>query len=124
MKKLTLTCTVTGKQTTYTSEEYIAKRIEKAGSLENLIATYVCRDAGKAHKKVAKPIVKQEDKTFNGKKILDSTPKEHRGYQYNWKNKVAQIENGVWHYYTDGVLTGTSKDTKIGSANRDDKDNN
>ena len=68
MKKLTLTCTVTGKQTTYTSEEYIQKRIDRAGSLEKLMATYVSRDAGKVLKK-SKPVNKQTDKTFNGQRI-------------------------------------------------------
>ena len=41
---LTLTCKVSGKVTVYTAPEYIKKCIEKWGSLENLIANYVCRE--------------------------------------------------------------------------------
>jgi hypothetical protein len=74
VKKLTLTCNVTGKQVTYTSEEYIAKRIAKAGSLEELIKTYVCRDANKADKKPtnksASKYSAREERTWGGKKIL------------------------------------------------------
>jgi hypothetical protein len=61
MKKLTLTCNVTGKQVTYTSEAYIAKRLEQAGSLENLLNSYVSRE-GKAIKK-GKPSSAPVEKT-------------------------------------------------------------
>lgn len=41
---LVLTCTVTGKTVKYTAKAYIEKCIAKAGSLDNLRATYVCRE--------------------------------------------------------------------------------
>ena len=66
LKKLTLKCNATGKEVTYTSPEYIAKRIEKAGSLEELIKTYVCREAKSSAKgpKIGR--------TWNGKEIMSS----------------------------------------------------
>lgn len=44
---LTLKCTVTGKEVTYTAADYIKGRIEKAGSLELLRSTYVSKGANK-----------------------------------------------------------------------------
>lgn len=43
---LTLTCIITKKENTFSDIDYIKKRIEKAGGLENLYKTYVCK-AGK-----------------------------------------------------------------------------
>ena len=45
-----ITCTVSGVTKTYTSEEYINGKIDRFGGLENLIKTYVCRDAKRALK--------------------------------------------------------------------------
>jgi hypothetical protein len=45
-----ITCTVSGVTKTYTSEEYINGKLDRFGGLENLIKTYVCRDAKKALK--------------------------------------------------------------------------
>ena len=42
-EKITLKCTVTGELVTYRGWDYISKRIEKAGSLEILEKTFVCR---------------------------------------------------------------------------------
>lgn len=43
LQKITLKCTVTGELVTYRGWDYISKRIEKAGSLEILEKTFVCR---------------------------------------------------------------------------------
>ena len=45
-----ITCTVSGVTKTYTSEEYINGKLDRFGGLENLIKTYVCRDAKRALK--------------------------------------------------------------------------
>ena len=45
-----ITCTVSGVTKTYTSEEYINGKLDRFGGLENLIKTYVCRDAKRAMK--------------------------------------------------------------------------
>ena len=45
-----ITCTVSGVTKTYTSEEYINGKIDRFGGLENLLKTYVCRDAKRAMK--------------------------------------------------------------------------
>jgi len=47
---LVLTCTVTGKSVKYTSAAYIEKCIDRAGSLEKLIATYVSREGRRQSK--------------------------------------------------------------------------
>lgn len=117
LKKLTLKCTVTGKEVTYTSAEYIAKRIAKAGSLENLLATYVSREANKVTKK--HKTVKQTDKTFNGRRILDDTPK-NVPLGSNWKTKEARPEGDKIVFYTDGIKTGEMKrDIPLGRADSD-----
>jgi hypothetical protein len=43
---LVLTCTKTGKVMKYTDPAYIKSRIDKAGSLQNLLDTYVSRGSG------------------------------------------------------------------------------
>ena len=113
MKKLTLTCTVTGKQTTYTSEEYIQKRIDRAGSLENLMATYVSRYANKVSKK-DKVVIKQTDKTFNGKRILDtnvaSVPTD---------SKRVELHDGKYVFFSGKTKTGEMiSNSHIGAANK------
>ena len=45
-----ITCTVSSVTKTYTSEEYINGKLDRFGGLENLIKTYVCRDAKRALK--------------------------------------------------------------------------
>lgn len=42
---LTLKCTVTGKENVFTDPDYIKQRIERAGGLEKLLSTYVCKAA-------------------------------------------------------------------------------
>ena len=42
-----ISCTVSGQVKTYTLEAYINKKIDKFLTLENLLATYVCKDAKK-----------------------------------------------------------------------------
>jgi len=113
MNKLTLTCTVTGKQTTYTSEEYIQKRIDKAGSLDKLMATYVSRDAGKVLKK-NKPLIKQTDKTFNGQRILDNkvtaVPSD---------SKRVELHDGKYVFFSGKTKTGEMvSNSHIGTANK------
>ena len=57
-----ITCTVSGVTKTYTSEEYINGKIDRFGGLENLLKTYVCRDAKKAVKGAGKTSVVIGDK--------------------------------------------------------------
>jgi hypothetical protein len=45
---LVLTCTKTGKVVKYSDPAYIKARIDKAGSLENLLKTFVSRGSGSA----------------------------------------------------------------------------
>ena len=47
-KKITLTCTVTGKQTIWTNQQIIQKKIDEFGSLEAFMAQYVSRGANKS----------------------------------------------------------------------------
>jgi hypothetical protein len=51
---LTLTCTVSGNQVVYSNPDYIKKRIEKAGSLEALLKSYVSKE-GKSQQKSSQP---------------------------------------------------------------------
>jgi len=54
---LKLTCTVSGKIVTYTSEDYVKKKLEKyGGSLERLRKEFVCRDAKLAEKEAIKKV--------------------------------------------------------------------
>ena len=48
LQKITLKCTVTGELVTYRGWDYISKRIEKAGSLEILEKTFVCRKGARS----------------------------------------------------------------------------
>ena len=61
--KITLTCTITGKQTTWLNRALIQKAIDKHGSLEAFMAQYVSRGAKKkdvpVKAKVIKPILEQ-----------------------------------------------------------------
>ena len=54
-----ITCTVSGVTKTYTSEKYINGKLDRFGGLENLIKTYVCRDAKRALK--GKPEKKKDE---------------------------------------------------------------
>lgn len=49
-----ITCTISGQVKTYTSEEYINGKIDRFGGLDQLRASYVCRDAKKAVKGASK----------------------------------------------------------------------
>lgn len=49
-KTRTLTCRITGKQL-YASKDYFKKKVEAAGSEENLHNTYICREAKSLAKK-------------------------------------------------------------------------
>lgn len=62
-KKLTLTCTVTGKQTTWTNQSIIQSKIDKFGSLEAFVAQYKCKGAGNA--KTIKPVIVSPGKEQN-----------------------------------------------------------
>jgi len=95
LKKITLKCTVTGKEVTYTSAEYIAKRIAKAGSLEHLIKTFVCKEAKSAGK------APKLGRTWGGKEIISSA-----------KPAVEEPDNSVKPEMTH--YTWTDKDGCIG----------
>ena len=56
---ITLTCTVTGKQVTWTNKAIIDQKIKQYGSLDNFKANYVCREA-KASKAVKKPLLMKQ----------------------------------------------------------------
>ena len=49
-----ITCTISGQVKTYTSEEYINGKIDRFGGLDQLRASYVCRDAKRAVKGASK----------------------------------------------------------------------
>ena len=51
-----ITCTISGQVKTYTSEEYINGKIDRFGGLDQLRASYVCRDAKKAVKGASKEV--------------------------------------------------------------------
>jgi hypothetical protein len=67
---LTLKCTVTGKEVTYTAAEYIKGRIEKAGSLELLRSTYVSKGANKP--KDGAPAAKST-RSWKGEEVIKKT---------------------------------------------------
>jgi hypothetical protein len=67
---LTLTCTVTGDSVVYSDPEYIKGRIEKAGSLETLVKTYVSK-AGKRQLNGAKPA--KQGRSWKGSEIIQPT---------------------------------------------------
>jgi hypothetical protein len=61
-KKLLLTCTITGKQVTWTNQKIIQAKIDQFGSLEAFTAQYQSKGAGKAVKvkaQIIKPILEQ-----------------------------------------------------------------
>lgn len=117
MNKLTLKCNVTGKEVTYTSAEYIAKRIEKAGSLEKLIATYVCREAGKAAKKAPKIVTKSNIE-------VDESTKGNVFEKYDSKEEIvsqrAELHNDKYVFYTNNKKTGQMFTSTVGvNPNKD-----
>jgi hypothetical protein len=117
MNKLTLKCNVTGKEVTYTSAEYIAKRIEKAGSLEKLIATYVCRDAGKAAKKAPKIVTKSNIE-------VDESTKGNVFEKYDSKEQIvsqrAELHGDKYVFYTNNKKTGHMFTNTVGvNPNKD-----
>lgn len=60
--KVTLTCTITGKQTVWTNKKIIQAKIDQFGSLEAFMAQYTARGAGKTPKVKAsfiKPILQK-----------------------------------------------------------------
>jgi len=60
-KKIVLTCTVSGKQTTWTNQSIIQKKIDEHGSLEVFMAQYVSKGANKSvAQKVQEPKVMKE----------------------------------------------------------------
>ena len=74
--KITLTCTITGKQTTWLNRALIQKAIDKHGSLEAFMAQYVSRGAKKnadvvVKAKIIKPILEQ------GKRLGEMTRSEY-----------------------------------------------
>lgn len=56
--KLILTCTITGKQVTWTNKNIIAAKIAEFGSLEAFVAQFKCRGAGKPVRSVAADVTK------------------------------------------------------------------
>lgn len=67
-KTTKLTCIVTGKQLLAT-KEYYARKVEKAGSEEELHRSYVCREA--------KNMIKQGTSVDRVREILDVEPEKH-----------------------------------------------
>jgi Flp pilus assembly secretin CpaC len=103
MNKLTLKCIVTGKEVTYTSAEYIAKRIERAGSLEKLIASYVSRDAGKASKKLKKVEPKADIE-------IDESTKDNVFVKYDTAEKItsqrAELHGDKYVFFRNNKKVG------------------
>lgn len=61
-KKITLTCTVTGKTVTWTNQKIIQAKIDKYGSLEAFQAQYTSKGANKKEKvraRFIKPVLEQ-----------------------------------------------------------------
>lgn len=86
---LKLTCSVSGKVVTYTSAEYVKKKLEKfGGSLERLHKEFVCRDAKVP---VAKPVavdIESYDPKTPGLQITvgaEALSKPATPIQYDWK---------------------------------------
>lgn len=77
---LVLTCIKTGKQIKYTDAAYIKTRIDKAGSLENLLKTYVARGSGSSESEPAQPQVKAKSLTLIAARHEDD--RVHTEYQF------------------------------------------
>jgi hypothetical protein len=69
-----ITCNATGTVKTYTSEEYINRKIERFNGLDNLRATYICRDAKRAGKTIKVEPAPEEVKPNLFQEILDKQP--------------------------------------------------
>jgi antitoxin component YwqK of YwqJK toxin-antitoxin module len=73
--KITLTCTITGKTTTWTNKKIIQAKIDKHGSLEAFMAQYTAKGAQKKNvvvkAKMIKPILLQ------GKALGEMTSEEY-----------------------------------------------
>lgn len=79
--KVILTCTVTGKQTTWTNKQIIQKKIDQFGSLEAFMAQYVSKGANKTvAQKVQEP--KMMKKIFEQGVMLGKMTQEEYNAQY------------------------------------------
>lgn len=117
--KITLTCKVTGKQTTWLNKALIQKAIDKHGSLEAFMDGYVSRE-GKGQSGTKKP----QGKTWKMKPVLEEGVKMGKMGQEEYEVKyVTRV-----HTYQDGTsctvrapapraaVFGTEGNTHAGTA--------
>lgn len=80
-KTTKLTCIVTGKQLLAT-KEYYARKVEKAGSEEELHRSYVCREA--------KNMIKQGTSVDRVREILEVDPEKHSNVPQDVIDEIVQ----------------------------------
>jgi len=66
---LTLKCSVTGDEVVYSDPEYIRGRIEKAGSLEILLKTYVSKAGKRQQREDAPPAPRVSGRMWKGELV-------------------------------------------------------
>jgi hypothetical protein len=114
---LTLTCIITKKENTFSDIDYIKKRIEKAGSLDNLYKTYVCK-AGKKIQKEQLGGVATDREPGKGTSVINPTDEsvDHSGRCRQASHD--QLTTGTLHqsetWTTGTVVTTDEYDTPRG----------
>jgi hypothetical protein len=109
---LTLTCIITKKENTFSDIDYIKKRIEKAGSLENLYKTYVCKAGKKIQKEQQLRGVATDRKPGKGTSV--TTPTDESVDQSGRCRQAShdQLTTGALHQsetWTDGTVVTTDE---------------
>ena len=108
---LKLTCTVSGKVTMYTSREYILGKIQQAGSLEALLANYVCK-AARGGQKPAKAAKAPTGRTWKGEEIIK---KEEKTQEVPKDEKPVEMMHNTFKF--DGGLECNVYSPKASSEN-------
>jgi hypothetical protein len=92
---LVLKCTVTGNEVTYTDPEYIKARIDAAGGLDKLRATYVSK-AGKRQQRESQPQQPKSSRTWKGEKIItDEVHQSMHNHPANLAKASAELPSTI-----------------------------
>ena len=94
--KITLTCTITGKTTTWTNKKIIQAKIDKHGSLEAFMAQYTAKGAQKktvVKAKMIKPILLQGKAL--GEMSSEEYAKKYPRIERTYANKTGEVVTTV-----------------------------
>jgi hypothetical protein len=95
---LTLRCTVSGKENVFTDPAYIQARIARAGGLDKLEATYVCKAAKRlANEQASPPPENRTDVLPGGTKVAVQECLTPAGGKVT--HREFRLKDGVCHTY-------------------------